>query len=101
MMVRCMSPEMARNGPQAMSAIWSLTGAKRTWQGSSFRYHVTQSKRLCRLPPCRRGPPTNDYYGPTRGDNPGEISARVFLKARVFTDLRDAGWRVPYSRLRH
>ena len=23
---------MAPNGPQAMSAIWSLTGAKRTWQ---------------------------------------------------------------------
>jgi hypothetical protein len=28
--LRCMGPELARNGPQAMSAIWSLTGAKRT-----------------------------------------------------------------------
>jgi hypothetical protein len=28
-----MSPVVARNGPQAMSAIWSVTGAKRTWQG--------------------------------------------------------------------
>ena len=25
--------DLARNGPQAMSAIWSVTGAKRTWQG--------------------------------------------------------------------
>src|SRR6476620_8608332 len=25
-------PKLARNGPQAMSAIWSLTGGKRTWR---------------------------------------------------------------------
>src|SRR5258708_36401707 len=29
-LLQCMSPEVARNGPQAMSAIWSLTGGKRT-----------------------------------------------------------------------
>jgi Zn-dependent peptidase ImmA (M78 family) len=31
--ISCKSPEMARNGPQAMSAIWSLIGGKRTSRG--------------------------------------------------------------------
>src|ERR1700676_2101505 len=31
-MLQCMSPEMARNGPPAMSAVWSLSEGKRTWR---------------------------------------------------------------------
>ena len=40
----------ARTGPQAMSAIWSLTGAKRTWQGkfisvAIYSFRTSPSKR--------------------------------------------------------
>src|ERR1700674_5210383 len=61
-LLRCMSPEVARNGPPAMSAIWSLSGGKRTWRlraptsefdavdGSSTGTSVPWMWALLRLP---------------------------------------------------
>jgi hypothetical protein len=43
-LLRCMSPFMARNGPQAMSAVWSLAGGKRTWQGKLISVAIDPSR---------------------------------------------------------
>ncbi len=38
----CMSPQLAPNRPAGMSALWSLSGAKRTWLGLAESTRLTQ-----------------------------------------------------------
>ena len=39
-LLRCLSPEVARNGPPAMSAVWSLSGGKADMAVTSADFRV-------------------------------------------------------------
>src|ERR1700692_4294620 len=58
-LLRCISPKVARNGPPAMSAVWSLSGGKRTWRlrapTSEFDPNVWSGRALQVVSPSWRG----------------------------------------------
>jgi putative ABC transport system substrate-binding protein len=45
-LLRCLSPEVARNGPPAMSAVWSLSGGKRTSSGEPISVAIDPTETL-------------------------------------------------------
>jgi hypothetical protein len=51
-----MSPHLARNGPQAMSAIPSLTGINRTWSGHLFSVAFDPTRTSGLIPSAQKAP---------------------------------------------
>ncbi len=55
-LLRCMSPLLAPNRPAGMSALWSLSGAKRTWLGLAESTRLTRTVHYPSGTPAKRMP---------------------------------------------